>query len=78
MPIRSYVSDFEKFLGELKDKNPQIEDGQKKGRSILWDKDVDFEAIRRYGASGVPQPAYVYQTYVGGTLPGTPGSSRES
>jgi len=78
MQIRSYVSYFEKFLGDLKDQNPQIEEGQKKGRSILWDRDVDFEAIRRYGASGVAQPAYVYQTYVGGTPPGTAGSNRES
>jgi hypothetical protein len=78
MPIRGYVSDFERFLGDLKDKDPQIEEGQKTGRSILWDKDVDLEAIRRYGASRVPQPAYVYQTYVGGTPPGTAGSNRES
>jgi hypothetical protein len=78
MPISNYVSDFEKFLYELKDRNPEIEQGQRTGRSILWDKDVDFEAMRRYGASRVPQPAYVYQTYVGGTPPGTAGSNRES
>lgn len=74
---RSYESEHTKFIRELKQKNPQIEEGQVKGRAILWDKEIDREAMRRYRESRIPQPAYVYQNYVGGPPPGTPGSAQE-
>ena len=54
---------------------PQIEEGQIKGRAILWDKPIDLEAAKRYRESRVPQPAYVYQNNVGGPPPGSSGSS---
>lgn len=57
---RAYESDITRFLRELKQKNPEIERGQREGRALYWDKDIDADLYRRYGASDVPQPAYVY------------------
>ena len=55
-----YESDITRFLRELKQKNPDIERGQREGRAIFWDKNIDAELYKRYEASVVPQPAYVY------------------
>lgn len=60
-----YESDITRFLRELKKKNPEIERGQREGRAIFWDKNIDADMYKRYEASEVPQPAYVY----GSTLP---------
>ncbi len=57
---RAYESEITRFLRELKQKNPEIERGQRIGRAIFWDKDLDADTYRRYEASDVPQPAYVY------------------
>lgn len=58
-----YVSDFTKFLNEMKEKNPKIEEGQRAGRSIWWDKSpIDLDARRREQESRVKQQAYVYQS----------------
>jgi len=58
--LRSYVSDITRFLRELKEKNPDIERGQREGRAIFWDKNIDADIYRRYEASDVPQQAYAY------------------
>ena len=55
-----YESDITRFLRELKQKNPDIERGQREGRAIFWDKNIDADLYKRYEASDVPQPAYVY------------------
>ena len=60
--LRRYESDITRFLRELKENNPEIDRGQKAGRSIFWDKDIDSDLYRRYAESDVPQQAYVYQT----------------
>ena len=57
-----YESEITRFLRELKQKNPAIERGQREGRAIFWDKEIDADLRRRYEESDVPQPAYVYQT----------------
>lgn len=58
-----YVSDFTKFLNEMKEKNPKIEEGQRAGRSIWWDKaPIDLDARRREQESRIKQQAYVYQS----------------
>ena len=57
-----YVSDFTKFLNDMKAKNPKIEENQRAGRSIWWDKaPIDLDARRREQESRVKQQAYVYQ-----------------
>ena len=55
-----YESDITRFLRELKQKNPDIERGQREGRAIFWDKDIDADLYKRYEESDVPQPDYVY------------------
>lgn len=64
MPLfwKPYKSDVTQFLEELKAKRPEIEAGQRLGRAILWDKEVDRDAQRDYQAARVPQQPYVYQT----------------
>lgn len=57
-----YTSEATLFLNSLKDKNPQVEQGQQLGRSLLWDKSVDRDAWRDFRAAQVPQKPYVYQT----------------
>ena len=47
----------------MKAKNPKIEENQRAGRSIWWDKaPIDLDARRRDQESRVKQQAYVYQT----------------
>jgi hypothetical protein len=60
----NYESDFEKFLNEMKEKNPQIEENQRIARSIWWDKDpIDLDERDRADKSRVKQRPYVYQSH---------------
>ena len=52
------------MIRELLQKNPQIVEEQKKGRSLWWDKQPDQDAKQRAEESRVRQQAYVYQTKV--------------
>jgi len=56
----AYVSETTKFLQELLEKNPQLEDQQKRNRLTWWDKPQDLETWRDRAESTVPQPGYVY------------------
>ena len=57
-----YESDHTLFIKQLKEKNPGIEQGQREGRALLWDKDVTpLTEQDRVRASTVKQQAYVYQ-----------------
>ena len=56
-----YESDITRFIRELKQRNPELDRGQREGRAIWWDKDVDRDLYRRFEESTLPQPAYVYQ-----------------
>ena len=57
-----YESDHTKFIKELKAANPAIEQGQKEGRALLWDKaPIALTEQDRTKDSRVKQQAYVYQ-----------------
>lgn len=57
-----YESDFTRFIKDLKQKNPTLEQQQQEGRSLLWDKaPLDLDARERAEQSRVKQQAYVYQ-----------------
>ncbi len=57
-----YESDHTKFIKELKAANPAIEQGQKEGRALLWDKaPTTLTEQDRNKDSRVKQQAYVYQ-----------------
>ncbi len=57
-----YESDHTKFIAELKAKNPGIEQGQREGRALLWDKaPISLAEQQERADSRVRQQAYVYQ-----------------
>ncbi len=60
-----YESELGRFLREMKERDPSIEAGQKQGRAIWWDKNIDPDMYARFRQSGVPQPGYVYQPKAG-------------
>ncbi|HTR09108.1 MAG TPA: DUF3460 family protein [Paraburkholderia sp.] len=56
-----YQSDITQFLNQLKQQKPQLEEQQRKGRALLWDKQpIDLEERERQQASRVKQTSYVY------------------
>jgi hypothetical protein len=65
MPLfwKAYKSDTTTFIEELKAKRPTLEDEQRAGRALLWDRAIDREALAEYRESRVPQQPYVYQTH---------------
>jgi hypothetical protein len=64
MPLfwKSYTSDVTAFLQQLKANRPTLEDEQRHGRNLLWDKRIDRDAQAGYADAKVPQQPYVYQT----------------
>ena len=61
----NYQSEATQFINELKQKNPNIEVGQREGRALLWDKaPIDLDQVQRQQESRVKQQAYVYQNKV--------------
>ena len=57
-----YQSEATQFISSLKEKNPHLEESQRAGRALLWDKSpIDLDQQARTKASNVPQQAYVYQ-----------------
>ena len=58
----NYQSEATQFINSLKEKNPNLEESQRAGRALLWDKSpIDLEQQARNKASNVSQQAYVYQ-----------------
>jgi hypothetical protein len=63
LPARNYESDHTKFIRELLKRKPQLQDDQKKGRAIWWDKEpADLAERRKMDEGRVAQAPYVYQT----------------
>lgn len=64
MPLfwKPYKSDVTQFLDDLKAKRPNLEEEQRTGRAIFWDRRVDREAQEEWSEARVPQQPYVYQT----------------
>lgn len=57
---KPYKSDVTRFIEELKATRPTLEDEQRAGRALLWDKPIDREAQAQWRAARVPQKPYVY------------------
>ncbi|HKR38934.1 MULTISPECIES: DUF3460 family protein [Paraburkholderia] len=56
-----YQSDITQFINQLKQQKPQLEEQQRKGRALLWDKQpIDLDERERQQASRVKQTSYVY------------------
>lgn len=64
MPLfwKPYKSDATQFIESLKQRDPQLEERQRQGRNLLWDKELDRKAQSEWRESAVPQKPYVYQT----------------
>ena len=64
MPLfwKPYTSDATKLIQELKANRPAIEEEQRAGRALLWDKSIDRDLQADYGRARVAQQPYVYQT----------------
>ncbi len=64
MPLfwKPYKSDVTSFLDQLKAARPTLEEEQRAGRALLWDRRIDRDAQSDFRAARVPQQAYVYQT----------------
>lgn len=61
----NYESDHTKFIKELKEKTPGMDERQLEGRSLLWDKaPLSLDEQRRVNESRLRQQAYPYQTKV--------------
>lgn len=58
-----YESDITLFLKDLKQKDPTLEEKQRAGRALLWDKaPINLDERKRSEESRVTQQPYVYQT----------------
>ena len=61
----NYESDHTKFIKELKEKTPGMDERQVEGRALLWDKaPISLDEQRRVDESRIRQQAYVYQNKV--------------
>ena len=57
-----YESEHTLFIKQLKASNPQMEEGQRAGRALLWDKaPISLSDQEKTAESRVKQNAYVYQ-----------------
>lgn len=58
-----YESEATLFINGLKQANPKLEQGQREGRALLWDKaPINLDNQQRADESRIDQQAYVYQT----------------
>ena len=57
-----YISEATQFIESLKAQNPKLEQAQRDGRALLWDKQVQREIQQELQAGRVAQKPYVYQT----------------
>jgi hypothetical protein len=64
MPLfwKPYKSEITNFIDELKAKRPTLEDEQRAGRGLLWDRPQDADQQAEFQAAKVAQQPYVYQT----------------
>lgn len=64
MPLfwKPYKSDATQLIEQLKAQRPALEEEQRRGRSLLWDKAIDADAQAQFQEANVPQQPYVYQT----------------
>ncbi|HXD04501.1 MAG TPA: DUF3460 family protein [Burkholderiaceae bacterium] len=64
MPLfwKPYKSDVTQFIESLKSADPKLEERQRAGRGLLWDRRIDAQAQAEYAEGRVAQQPYVYQS----------------
>jgi hypothetical protein len=56
-----YQSDITQFINKMKEQKPSLEEEQRKGRALLWDKKpIDLDERSEIKTSRVEQTSYVY------------------
>lgn len=64
MPLfwKPYKSDITNLIDELKARKPSLEEEQRRGRALLWDRPIDRELQAEFRRARIAQQPYVYQT----------------
>ena len=57
-----YTSEVTQFIEQLKQAKPALDQQQRQGRALLWDKLIDRSLQAEFREGNVKQNAYVYQT----------------
>ncbi|GKS68169.1 protein of unknown function [Nitrosomonas sp. PY1] len=56
----SYESDHTKFIRELLEKNPELQEKRKAARNMWWDRGLDKEEQKKFKESNDPKKPYAY------------------
>jgi Protein of unknown function (DUF3460) len=60
-----YQSELSQFINQLKKNDPLLENRQKEGREIFWDKPpIDLSERERIASCQLPQKSYSYSQEV--------------
>jgi len=60
-----YTSDTTRFIAQLRQDHPELEQAQRQGRARLWEPEFDRDLIDQFNAVRVAQQPYVYMTETG-------------
>lgn len=60
MAKEPYESDTTRFIRDFLDKNPEIVEKQRAGRSMWWDRVQNREQLEQFKKSAVPKKPYEY------------------
>ena len=55
-----YLSDTTQFINDLKQAKPDLDQRQRQGRALLWDKRIDRDQQAEMRAGRIPPTGYVY------------------
>ena len=56
----NFESDHTKFIRELLEKNPELQEKRKTARDMWWDKKLNKEEQKKFKESSDPMKPYVY------------------
>ena len=56
----NYEADHTKFIRELLEKNPELQEKRKTARDMWWDKKLNKEEQKKFKESSDPMKPYVY------------------
>lgn len=62
---KPYTSETTDLIAEMRKAKPSLEEEQRRGRGLLWDKRQDLDLSRDFQSGRVRQQPYVYQTSTG-------------
>jgi len=57
---KPYRSDVTNFIEQMRAGRPTLEEEQRAGRALLWDRRLDHQALAEWRDARVPQRPYVY------------------